>query len=330
MLASPVEQLPLPRSCVGGCVYEAKFDGFRLCALRTDEGKVQLRSRTARRLDSYFPDLRRWIAMLPPATALDGEVVAWSGAGRTDFGALQSRLVAGRSLPQVSARAPAYLIAFDALIVDGRDLRDRPLTERRDALEALLANAPDRLLVCPQTADRDEALAMVAEMANLGVEGLVVKPAAGRYRGGRHRGGWLKYRIRHTTECVVGGITGSRSQPETLILGQFDTDHRLRVVGRTTRINIAQATQIAPLLHPPGRGHQHAAHPWPQPLPAGWLGHIGQPEALPYRPVEPELVVEVSVDRSVEHGRFRHPVRLVRLRADLSPWDTPPFRSDEP
>jgi hypothetical protein len=51
---------------------------------------------------------------------------------------------------------------------------------------------------------------------------------------------------------------------------------------------------------------------------------------VPYRPVEPELVVEVSADSSCERGRFRHRVRLVRHRADMSPWHTPPFRRDEP
>lgn len=330
MLTAPVAEIPPPGSCAGGCLYEPKWDGWRALALCTDDQQPQIRSRNGRRLDPYLPDLRSSIAALPSATALDAEAVAWDRSGRTDFAALQSRLVAGRGPPIRTARHPAYLIVFDALIVAGEDLRDLPLAGRRAALEQL-ADGPDRLLLCPQTDDLGEATAMLAELEPLGVEGLVIKPAAGRYRGGRRRAGWRKWRARHTTEAVVGGITGTRGRPETLILGRYDADGRLRVVGRTTRLTDVQAAEIAPLLHPPpGEARQRATHPWPQPLPIGWLGRIGQPDALPYRPVEPDLVAEVSTDSAYEAGRWRHQTRYHRYRLDLSPWETPPFRWNEP
>jgi len=310
---------------LGGCLYEPKWDGWRGLLLRNDDGRLHLRSRAGRRLDPYVPDvLRAAGAVLPQATALDGEIVAWR-AGRTDFGALQQRLAAGRRLSAVAAFAPAYFVAFDALILTDRDLRDQPLVQRRAELEALLADGADRLLLCPQTRDEGEARAWAVEMAPLGVEGIVVKPANSRYRAGRGSG-WKKWRSRHTTEAVVGGLTGTRDRPETLLLGRFSADGRLRVVGRTSRLTDAQAAEIAPLLHPPGAGRQRARHPWPQPLPAGWLGHFGEQDALAYRPTEPDVVVEVSADSAYEQGRWRHPPRYVRHRADLSPWDTPPHR----
>lgn len=329
-IAAPVADLPAPGSCSGsgGCRYEPKWDGWRSMILCGDEQQPQIRSRTGRRLDPYLPDVRGSVAALPPETALDAEAVAWDNSGRTDFAALQRRLVAGRGLPIRTARHPAFLLVFDALIVGGVDLRGRPLIERRAALEQLLADRADRLLLCPQTDDLTEATAMADEMGPLGVEGLVIKPASGRYRGGRHRGGWRKWRARHSTEAVVGGITGRRARPATLILGRYDSDGRLRVVGRTGRLTDAQAAELAPLLHHPGTVRQRPTHPWPLPLPAGWLGHIGQPEALPYRQVEPEVVVEVSADSAYEAGRWRHQTRYLRYRLDLSPWDTPPHRWD--
>lgn len=331
MLAAPVAELPASNPA-GGNRFEPKMDGWRTAVVCTEERRPQLRSRNGKRLDAYLPDLRRAITQLPARTVLDAEAVAWNPRGYTDFAGLQRRLVAGRGLQLHAARFPAYLIVFDALIIDARDWRDRPLVERREALEQLLATSPDRLLLCPQTDDLAEAQAMAAEMQPLGAEGLVIKPAASRYRGGRARtrspNRWTKWRLRHSAEAVVGGITGSRARPETLLLGRFDAENRLRVVGQTTRLSDGQAAEIAPLLQPPGIGRQRPTHPWPQPLPAGRLTRFGQRDALPYKQVEPDLVVEVSADTAFELGRWRHPPRYQRVRADLSPWSTPPHRWD--
>lgn len=329
-VAVPVAELPAPGSCAGGCVYEPKFDGFRALVTWSETG-LSVRSRAGRRLDPYLPDLTRILApVLPAGTRLDGEVVAWSADREaTDFAALQRRFTAGRGLIALAARSPASLVAFDVLAVAGEDLRRQPLRYRRRRLVELVAGAPNQLVLCPQTGSVTEARAWAETMAPLGVEGLVVKPAGLPYRPGRGAG-WRKWRARTTTEAVVGGITGSRSRPETLLLGRYDVDHRLRLVGRTTRLSAAVAAELAPLLHPPSPGRQRIEHPWPNPLPAGWLGRWGgRAEPLPYRQVDPVIVVEVSADRAYENGRWRHNPAARRARLDLSPYDTPPYRWDD-
>ncbi|MET8837780.1 hypothetical protein ABZV78_28220 [Micromonospora sp. NPDC004540] len=65
------------------------------------------------------------------------------------------------------------------------------------------------------------------------------------------------------------------------------------------------------------------AHPWPQPLPASWSGQLDRPEPLRYHRVEPTVVAEIDVDTAYEHHRWRHRVRSLRPRVDLSVYDVP-------
>jgi hypothetical protein len=62
-------------------------------------------------------------------------------------------------------------------------------------------------------------------------------------------------------------------------------------------------------------------HPWPQPMPARWMGQFGTCESVVYTQLEPVAVVEFGADRATEYGRSRHTVRLLRLRIDLNPSD---------
>ena len=68
------------------------------------------------------------------------------------------------------------------------------------------------------------------------------------------------------------------------------------------------------------------AHPWPQPLPAAWIGQLDRREPQPYVQVEPLLVAEIVVDQAYDRGRYRHPVRHLRVRADLALDDVERWR----
>jgi ATP-dependent DNA ligase len=151
-----------------------------------------------------------------------------------------------------------------------------------------------------------------------GIEGLVIKAAAGRYREGKRD--WWKVKHRTTTEMIIGGVTGSVQAPRTLLLGRYGHGgRRLRVVARSVPLAAPARLELAGLLTP-----ADDEHPWPVPLPAGWAGGLpGAEEPINYTPVVPEVVVEAGVDAAAEHGRFRHPARYVRLRADLHPTDVP-------
>jgi ATP-dependent DNA ligase len=315
MRAVGVAELPEPRMCRGGCAYEPKFDGFRALAF-VRSGGVYLQSRQAKDLTPYFPDVVAAVReALPPGTVVDGELVVWdTESGCTVFPALLGRITAGRRLSQEAAARPASLVLFDVLADAGRDLTGRPLRQRRARLEDLLAGAPAALAVCPQTSEVDVARVWFDELAVTGVEGLVVKDLDSRYRPGR--AGWWKLKRRVTTEAIIGGILGAVDDPRVLLLGRLDDQNRLRYVARTVPLTLSQRQEIGRMLTAAG-----GAHPWPQPLPAAWSGQLDRREPKPYVQVAPLLVVEIVVDQAYERGRYRHPVRHLRLRAELDASD---------
>ncbi|GAB2622804.1 hypothetical protein GCM10027168_63490 [Streptomyces capparidis] len=134
----------------------------------------------------------------------------------------------------------------------------------------------------------------------------------GRGRQGRRadlparRRGWLKIRSRHTTEALIGAITGHPTHPTTLLLGRWDTVGLLRLVARTTPLTDTVAGDVARVLAPAG-----PSHPW-----CGMriTGRWGSREPLAFQCVEPAAVVEFSGDTAVDTGRWRHPVHALRLR----------------
>src|SRR6476619_7618891 len=117
-----------------GWWYEPKWDGFR-GVLENVGGELRLWSRNARPLLRYFPELRPLGDLLPPRSALDGEIVIVR-EGALDFDAMQMRLHPAESrVRKLSAEIPAEVVAFDVLLWDGEPVWERPLAERRKHLE---------------------------------------------------------------------------------------------------------------------------------------------------------------------------------------------------
>src|SRR2546427_4570418 len=130
MEAELVRELPAG----DGWQYEPKWDGFR-GVLENDGGELALWSRKERPLLRYFPELRPLGDLLPPHSALDGEIVI-SRDGRLDFDAMQMRLHPAESrIRKLAAEIPARFIAFDLLLWDGEPVWKQPLAERRRELE---------------------------------------------------------------------------------------------------------------------------------------------------------------------------------------------------
>ncbi|MFE9115699.1 ATP-dependent DNA ligase [Streptomyces collinus] len=310
MLSSPV---PEPRLRPGWAA-ELKWDGFR-ALVSADAGKVALRSRRGTEMGPAFPEIVAGAAQLPDATALDGELVVWE-EGRLAFERLLNRLQRrGAGAAQAADEAPAHFVAFDLLRLSGTDTTSWPYQRRRAALESLFAarrlTAPWAL--CPATTDPDAVREWLTWGA-VGMEGVVYKRLDGRYEPGVR--GWLKYKVRETTEAIVGAVTGTVASPRGLLLGRYDDQQRLQYIGRTTTLARATGNAIGGHLTPGEPGH-----PWTGwTLSAGW----GTRETLTVTLVQPELVVEIGVDVARDaDGRWRHPARLHRPRTDLSPTDVP-------
>ncbi|MFG1952484.1 ATP-dependent DNA ligase [Micromonospora sp. NPDC048830] len=316
MLAAPVDAVPVGPDLL----YEPKWDGWRAITFQDD--RVHIQSRAGRNLTPYFPDITRAVRALPPGVVLDGELVVWD-RGRTNFALLQRRVTAGRDVVRLAARYPAHYVLFDLLAdAGGQLLLDVPLVERRARLAYLLAGAPPQLTLTPQTDDLAEVSEWLTGWTAAGIEGVVIKRRTSRYEPGRR--GWGKFRVRATTEAIIGGVTGSVHDPSTALLGRFDRRGRLRYTGRTGPLATAQRRELAALLSPltvPSPGA--VVHPWPAPLPASWSGQWDQPEPLRYVQVQPTVVVDIGVDTAFERGRWRHQVRYNRARPDLSPYAVP-------
>jgi len=317
MLAGLVDELP----AAAGWLYEPKWDGFRCIAVVEDSGRVRLLSRRGTTLNDAFPDVVAAVGkQLPAGTIADGEIVRWAADGRLDFEALQRRnRGAGRGARDLARTEPCHLILFDLLRHHNEDLTRSQLTERRAQLEQLLSNADASALVLGmQTDDPELARAWFDQLATVGVEGIVAKRAREPYRPGARS--WVKIKHYTTTEAIVGGITGTLDRPESLVLGRIHrSDGRLHIAGRSTELHPALAEQIAATIAPAGD-----EHPWPPQLPPSWHDRA----ARDYYRVIPELVVEVRVDVAASHStdgpsNWRHRLRVLRLRTDLTPETVP-------
>jgi ATP-dependent DNA ligase len=315
MLARSVDTFPPARD--GQWCYEPKLDGFRALAIIDSDRGVHVQSRNGARFNDLFPEVM-WAVFehLPAGTVVDGEIVHWNSAGHLDFSALHRRNVAGRRATSLATSSPCHYAVFDLLRLRGRDVTALPLSERRALLEELFERVPAAgvLALGMQTTSEAQARVWFDTLHVAGVEGLVIKPARSRYEPGA-RASWLKLKYKTSAECVVGGYLGPASRPSGLLLGRYDTTGKLRVIGRTTQLPTAAATELAPLLIPP-RGE----HPWPATLPPGWAGSpYRQRDPITYTQVQPDLVVEVLADTAKDKGRHRHPVRYLRPRTDLDP-----------
>ena len=171
----------LPRR--GRWQYEPKWDGFR-GVLENDGGELALWSRNERPLLRYFPELRPLGDLLPPHSALDGEIVIERG-GRLDFDSMQIRLHPAESrIRKLSGEIPAQFVAFDVLLWEGEPVHRRPLEERRRELERLAGS----FRISPATRDRDAAEAGSTRLEAAGLDGVIAKRLGLPYLPGSREG----------------------------------------------------------------------------------------------------------------------------------------------
>ncbi|CAK6690810.1 DNA ligase [Cyanobium usitatum str. Tous] len=212
-LASPLEQQPAgPAS---EWLVEWKFDGIRGQLIRR-ANEVFLWSRGEELIGAAFPELLAAAGCLANGTVLDGEILVWhAGSDQpAPFAQLQRRL--GRKAPgrKLLAECPAAFVAYDLLELGGDDQRQRPLSQRRSALEDLLQELPETtptpaaglLRLSPRLAltawEQLEPLRQQA--ASAAAEGLMLKGLASPYLAGRKRGQWWKHkRDPYTLDAVL-------------------------------------------------------------------------------------------------------------------------------
>src|SRR5256886_16292562 len=145
----------------GDWIYELKFDGIRLIAIK-DRGRVSLLSRNQNDLNARFPEIVDAAKNLPTdECVLDGEVVALDEEGRSSFQLLQAREMEGR-------KSPIYFYVFDLLQLNGRGLMSLPLEHRKNLLREVCGNAGDPIRFSGEIGG--DAAALLKEVKRRGLE----------------------------------------------------------------------------------------------------------------------------------------------------------------
>ncbi|HEY9459019.1 MAG TPA: ATP-dependent DNA ligase [Gaiella sp.] len=285
--------------------YEPKWDGFR-GLLENASGELRLWSRNARPLLRYFPELAPLGDVLPPRSAIDGEIVIVRD-GVLDFDAMQTRLHPAESrVRKLSAEIPARFVVFDLLLWKGKEHWRAPLAERRAELERVGGG----LTLSPLTLDREEALSWLESFEAIGLDGVIAKRRDKAYAAGS-REAVAKVKPEKTADCVVAGLRwkadGDR-RIATLLLGLYDEEGDLDYVGSAV-VAPARHDEIAAAVTPLLKDAPERRFSEPNRWGGGELEETA---------VRPELVVEVRYDK-VQGRRFRHGTKLIRLRPDKSP-----------
>jgi len=113
-------------------------------------------------------------------------------------------------------QTPLAYYAFDLLFLNGTDLRNQPLIERRKLLAKLLRKAPENIRFSEELKGKREELLQVARQFQL--EGLVAKKPDSLYESGRRSGAWIKVKLTQQQEFVIGGYTPGVDPTERLML----------------------------------------------------------------------------------------------------------------
>jgi bifunctional non-homologous end joining protein LigD len=324
-------------------VYEPKYDGIRAIAevpagSRAARGsgrapRVRLWSRLGNEKTRQFPEvadaLERWSRRLAAPVVLDGEIVALDAAGQpTGFQQLQGRIhvldpqSAGATRSQRSSAPRVAFMAFDLLREGATDWRDRPLVDRRAALERLFSRTGSPVLRLSEMA-RGDGRALYRRALDSGWEGLIAKQASSPYQSGKRSPDWRKLKIVHEQEFVIGGWTEpreSRMYFGALLLGVYDS--------RPGRDAAGEGRRRAPaLLYV---GHTGTGFNERELARVMKLLRALETDVCPFQPrprtnerphwVEPRLVAQIKFTEWTAEGRLRHPVYL-GLRDDKKPED---------
>ena len=293
-------------------LFEIKWDGYRAIAF-IEEGKVRLVSRNQNELTPRYPELKDLPKFVHAKSAiLDGEVVALDEEGRASFSLMQQRtgFRPGGRRGVVNADVPVLYYAFDLLYLDGYDWRKVPLEERKEKLAAIII-AGDNLRYSDHYEKQGKALFEMARAK--GLEGILAKRRECPYEE-RRSSDWLKIKIRHRMEAVIGGYTepeGSRAHFGSIVLGLYDKQGRLIHVGQAgSGFNQKSLAEIWKLL----KKRETKQKPF-----------YGEVEALrKVYWVKPELVAEIEYAEWTEGAvsgsgpKLRAPV-FMGLREDKKP-----------
>ncbi|MGZ3196356.1 MAG: DNA ligase D [Croceibacterium sp.] len=308
-LATLVDDVPAGN----GWMHEIKFDGYRaLVACAGDKVKVYTRTGLDWS-DKFAPLVERFQELDLPSCLIDGEVVAYDKDGNPDFSSLQNVLKRGHGAQSKADHLTYH--AFDLLEVGGEDLTKLTNIERKERLEALLADAKPPIHVADHVIGAGEKL--YRTMCDAGQEGIISKKIDAKYAVGKRTKSWVKVKCTLRQEFVIIGWkkSGARGRPfSSLLLAQHEGGKLVYKGNVGTGFNLDTLDDLA------GR----FARLERQSAPA----EVGRLESRGVTWLEPELVADVAFSEFTGDGNVRHGSYL-GLRGDKKADDVTPEIAQE-
>jgi len=281
-----------------GWLNELKYDGYR-ALIAVAGGKSRIYTRSGQEWTRKFPELAKAAARLDTnGTLIDGEIVAFDANGRTDFSSLQAAIKAGGT--------EVNCFCFDLIELEGKDISDKPLRERKRLLEAVLGEGSAPLAYSTHVDGHGEEV--LKQICFGGHEGIVAKRADDTYVSGRGRS-WLKVKCGRRQEFIIGGVSKSDKPNRpfaSLLIGVME-DGKLVYRGRVGSFEGKGVEVLAPQIE---KRLQKTS-------PFASLPREARKGAMF---VSPDLVAEISFAEFTADGIVRHGV-FKGLREDKKAED---------
>ncbi len=311
----PVKAAPMLATLVDkpfeqeGWLYEIKWDGYRAVSF-INEQQVKVKSRNDKSFNEKFYPVTAALKDWNINAVVDGEIVVVNEKGISDFGALQN----WRS----EADGELYYYLFDIIWLDGKDLSQLPLTDRRIILEAVM---PSTGIIKLSKSFKESGITFFETVKKMGLEGIIAKKADSTYLAGGRSKEWFKIKANKRQEMVIGGYTKNNNSARlfsALLAGVFENGELVYTgkigTGFNEKMQQEMMKQFAPLIvkkapfrempdiNRPGRFRPNPPH-----ATATWL--------------KPTLVCEVSFTEMTTEGVMRHPsfegMRIDKKAADV-------------
>ena len=313
MLAHPLEDADLPAIMPDAFLAEWKFDGIRVQIVSTPSGKAVF-SRSGDDISGAFPDV---LARVNFHAVLDGELIVKSGDEIASFNHLQQRLNRKSPDPKLMARYPGYIILYDMLAVEGRDLRPLPLTERKSEMVRWFEEAQPlgaelaQPLAFKNPGELQALRAEAAKLASPHIEGLMLKRLNSPYVPGRPKGQWYKWK---RDPMLVDAV---------VMYAQRGTGRRSSFYSDYT-FGLWHNGELSPI----GKAYFGFTDEELRELDK-WVRHHTVNRFGPVREVEKTLVFEVAFDAVHRSTRHKSGVALRFPRINRIRWDKPARDADE-
>ena len=278
-----------------GWQYEIKWDGYRAVAF-CNKDKVELKSRNDKSFNEKFYPVHKAVQQWNINAVVDGEVVVLDEDGKSNFGALQN----WRS----EADGEIYFYVFDLLWINGRDLMQIPLSERRTILKEII---PESNIIRLSENFDVSGIEFFEAADKMGLEGIIAKRSDSTYSPGNRSKEWLKIKANKRQEMVIGGYTKNEDSSKafsSLLLGVYENGKLIYTGKVGTGFNNKQQTEMLKQFKP----YIIKTPPFTE------IPEINKPSRFRHDPphaaavwMKPELVCEVSYTEMTTDGIMRHP-----------------------